>query len=730
MSKGISKRILLFLLTMIVIVLSAQVLLHIHLSEQHKSGIEAKVVSRQRMLTEQISRLIFEIDHKQHQGESYKEVLTDLKLTRQKWIDSHKAISQGSDLYQTSVKEGEEEKAIIAKLNPAFLNIKKELDALIASPEGSIEEHIKQIAILDAVYEEQILQLLYYFNNKNNKQFNRIQVLSWGLAALGIVIMFTMFYLIIKPALKRVAKQNTELKTLNQSLQKASEVKSDFLANVSHEIRTPMNGIIGMAGILNRTTLDSDQKSYVNTIKSSAENLMVIINDILDYSKLDSEKLRLEKSTFQLQNAVEEVVDLLKPSIQEKGLELIVYLEPEVSGDYCGDVIRLKQVLINLLNNAIKFTEKGEVLLTVERVADEGGFSQVKFEIKDTGIGMSAETLENLFESFMQADTSTTRKYGGTGLGLSICKKLVALMAGRIWAESELGKGSSFFFTTILESEEALAQSQKEEKLAGLRALVVDDNTTNLRILVKQLSNWGVRSTPFNSPELVVEIIKDLSKFDFCVMDMQMPMMDGEQLAAEIRKYYSVEELPIIVLSSIGTGLMNDADRLFSSYLTKPVAPSRLLNTLVNVIDDQKGGESKNQFSPNQKQASAFNKLRILIADDNELNLMVAGKILEQMGYASDRVYDGNEVIEKLHKQSYDLILMDIEMPGINGTEATKRIHGMFDKNDRPIIIGLSGNVARAEIQSYLDSGMDDFLPKPLNESDLFQKIEDWFEQD
>ena len=211
---------------------------------------------------------------------------------------------------------------------------------------------------------------------------------------------------------------------------------------------------------------------------------------------------------------------------------------------------------------------------------------------------------------------------------------------------------------------------------------------------------------------------------------MQMPMMDGEQLAAEIRKYYSVEELPIIVLSSIGTGLMNDTDRLFSSYLTKPVAPSRLLNTLVNVIDDQKGDESKNQFSPDQKQASAFNKLRILIADDNELNLMVAGKILEQMGYASDRVYNGNEVIEKLHKQTYDLILMDIEMPGINGTEATKRIQGMYDKNDRPIIIGLSGNVARAEIQSYLDSGMDDFLPKPLNESDLFQKIEDWFEQD
>jgi len=730
MSTSISKRILLFLLTMIVIVLSAQVLLHVQLSEQHKSGIEAKVVSRQRMLTEQISRLIFEIDHKQNQGDSYKDALTDLKLTRQKWIDSHKAISQGSDLYQTSVKEGEEEKAIIAKLNPAFLDIKKELDALIASPEGNIENQIKQIAILDAVYEEQILQLLYYFNNKNNQQFERIQLLSWSLAALGIVIMFTMFYLIIKPALKRVEKQNSELKTLNQSLQKASDVKSDFLANVSHEIRTPMNGIIGMTGILNRTTLDSDQKSYVNTIKSSAENLMVIINDILDYSKLDSEKLRLEKSTFQLQTAVEEVVDLLKPSLQDKGLELIVYLEPEVSGDYCGDVIRLKQVLINLLNNAIKFTEKGEVLLTVERVADEGGFSQVKFEIKDTGIGMSAATLENLFESFMQADTSTTRKYGGTGLGLSICKKLVALMGGRIWAESELGKGSSFYFTTILESEEALAQSQREEKLAGLRALVVDDNTTNLRILVKQLSNWGVRSTPFNSPELVVEIIKDLSKFDFCVMDMQMPLMDGEQLATEIRKYYSVEELPIIVLSSIGTSFMNDSAQLFSSYLTKPVAPSRLLNTLVNVIDAQNGEVKNNRFSLHQQQTSAFNQLRILIADDNELNLMVTAKILEQMGYSSDRVYNGHEVIERLNKQRYDLILMDVEMPGIEGTEATKRIHGMFDKNDRPVIIGLSGNVEQSEVQSYLDSGMDDFLPKPLNETALFQKLEDWFEQD
>lgn len=730
MGNGISKRILLFLLTMIFIVLSAQVILHVHLKEQHKSGIEAKVVSRQRMLTEQISRLIFEIDHKQNQGESYKEVLTDLKLTRQKWIDSHKAISQGSDLYQTSVKEGEEEKRIIAKLNPAFINIKKELDALIAASDENVEEHIKQIAVLDGVYEEQILQLLYYFNNKNNQQFKGIQVLSWGAAGLGIVIMLTMFYLIIKPSLKRVAKQNTELKTLNQSLRKASEVKSDFLANVSHEIRTPMNGIIGMAGLLNRTKLDSDQKPYVNTIKSSAENLMVIINDILDYSKLESEKLRLEKSTFQLQNAVEEVVDLLKPSVQEKGLELIVYIEPEASGNYCGDVIRLKQVLINLLNNAIKFTEKGEVLLTVELVADEGGFSQIKFEIKDTGIGMSPDTLENLFESFMQADTSTTRKYGGTGLGLSICKKLVTLMGGRIWAESELGKGSNFFFTTILESEQALAQSQREEKLAGLRALVVDDNTTNLRILVKQLSNWGVRSTPFNSPELVVEIIKDLSKFDFCLMDMQMPMMDGEQLAHEIRKHYSAQELPIIVLSSIGTGLMNDEAKLFSGYLTKPVAPSRLMNTLVNVIDEQKGIAKKDNFSPNLNQPSAFNDLRILIADDNELNLMVAGKILEQMGYASDRVHNGDEVLQRLNKQHYDLILMDVEMPEINGTEATKRIHGMFDKNERPIIFGLSGNVERAEIQSYLDSGMDDFLPKPLNETELFQKIEDWFEQD
>ncbi len=727
MNSGISKRIVLFLVTMTVIVFGAQLFLSLQLGEQHKSDIEAKVVSRQRMLTEQIESLVFEYNYQQSKGENTKDVLTDLKLARQKWIDSHKAISQGSDLYQTSAKNGEEEKKIIAQLNPIFIRIKKELDAILGEPEAGFETRMENIAQLNAQYEEHILELLYYFNNKTNKQYEHIKMLSWGLSILGVVVMFLLFYVIIKPALKKVARQNEELKELNQSLQQASEVKSDFLANVSHEIRTPMNGIIGMAGILKKTQLDGDQNSYVNTIKSSAENLMVIINDILDYSKLDSEKLELEKSTFNLQQAVEEVVDLLKPSVQEKDIELIFYLEPELAGEFCGDVIRLKQVLINLLNNAIKFTEKGEVVLTAEKLADEGGFSQVKFQIKDTGIGMSKETQEHLFESFMQADTSTTRKYGGTGLGLSICKKLVALMGGRIWTESQLGKGSSFFFTTILESEGALEQSKKEENLSGLRALVVDDNTTNLRILVKQLSNWGVRSTPFNSPELVVEIIKDLSKFDLCILDMQMPKMDGEQLAIEIRKHFSEKELPIVVLSSIGTGVMKDEQALFSSYLTKPVAPSRLMNTLANVMERK--GEPSKQRTPKNKQSS-FNTLRILIADDNELNLMVTSKVLEQMGYASDRVYSGEEALRKLSKKHYDLVLMDIEMPGMSGLEASQKIHGMYEEQDRPVIIALTGNVDQKDVQHCLNAGMDDYLPKPLSEELLHQKLGDWFENE
>lgn len=729
MSSGISKRIVLFLLTMVVIVLGAQLFLSLQLAEQHKSDIEAKVVSRQRMLTEQIESLVFEFHYRQSKDENCKEVLTDLKLARQKWIDSHKAITQGSELYQTSAKNGEEEKKIIAQLNPVFIKIKKELDAILAAPKTELEPRMGNIALLNSKYEEQILELLYFFNNKTNKQYQQIKMFSWGLSALGVVVMFLLFYVIIKPSLKKVARQNEELKELNQNLQRASEVKSDFLANVSHEIRTPMNGIIGMSGILKKTKLDADQSSYVNTIKNSAENLMVIINDILDYSKLDSEKLELERSTFNLQQAVEEVIDLLKPSVQDKNLELIFYLEPELTGEFCGDVIRLKQVLINLLNNAIKFTDKGEVLLTVEKIADEGGFSQVRFHIKDTGIGMSKETQAQLFESFMQADTSTTRKYGGTGLGLSICKKLVALMGGRIWCESELGEGSSFLFTTILESEEALEQSKKEERLAGLRALVVDDNTTNLRILVKQLSNWGVRSTPFNSPELVVEIIKDLSKFDLCILDMQMPMMDGEQLAVEIRKHFTEKELPIVVLSSTGTGVMNDQQELFSSYLTKPVAPSRLMSTLVSVMDQKGEDRPTKGLSPINKQSS-FNTLRILIADDNELNLMVTSKMLEQMGYASDRVYSGEEALRKLSMKSYDLVLMDIEMPGMSGVETSKKIHGMYEENDRPVIIALTGNIEQKDVQQCLNSGMDDFIPKPLNEELLQKKLGDWFDND
>jgi two-component system sensor histidine kinase/response regulator len=257
----------------------------------------------------------------------------------------------------------------------------------------------------------------------------------------------------------------------------------------------------------------------------------------------------------------------------------------------------------------------------------------------------------------------------------------------------------------------------------------VDDNTTNLRILVKQLSNWGVRSTPFNSPELVVEIIKDLSKFDLCILDMQMPMMDGEQLAIEIRKHFSEKELPIVILSSIGVGVMNDEQDLFSSYLTKPVAPSRLMNTLVNVMERKGVDQPAKSLSPKNKQSS-FNTLRILIADDNELNLMVTSKILEQMGYSSDRVYSGEEALNKLSKKSYDLVLMDIEMPGMSGVEASKKIRGMYDENDRPVIIALTGNVDQKDVQHCLNSGMDDFIPKPLNEETLNEKIGDWFENE
>lgn len=420
---------------------------------------------------------------------------------------------------------------------------------------------------------------------------------------------------------------------------------------------------------------------------------------------------------------------MLKPSSIEKGLELMYYIEPEVPERISMDVFRLKQVLINLLNNAIKFTDKGEVLLQVGVVNTDQGLVQLKFCIKDTGIGIERDQIDSLFKSFSQVDSSNTRRYQGTGLGLAICKNIVNLMGGKIWVTSELGQGSEFNFTAIGESVES-AQSERLDMsaLKGLKALVVDDNTTNLKILVKQLANWGIQATPFNDPDLVVDLISNLRKFDFCIFDMQMPGIDGKELTRRIREHYPEEEFPVIVLSSIGKSLLGDDAGMYSAYLTKPVKQTHLLATIHKVlgvskqqvaVDGLKTGNHAGQFQSND--------IRILIAEDNEINQAVTAMTLEILGYKSERAFNGNEVIDKINSRDFDLILMDVHMPEMDGIETTQKIRSMLHKDESPVIIGLSGVEGEDEVKRCLKNGMDDFLSKPLDADDLAGMIDHWF---
>jgi CheY-like chemotaxis protein len=545
-----------------------------------------------------------------------------------------------------------------------------------------------------------------------------------------VLVMILSFAFLIRPLLRRLQKQNIEFQELNTSLEKTNQVKSDFLANMSHEIRTPMNGMIGMSTLLRRTKLDEEQQEYVQTINSSAESLLVIINDILDYSKIEAGKLELHNEPFSLMDTVEEVIDMLKPSAHAKSLELISYIHPKVPQEIVADSYRLRQVLINLVNNAIKFTNQGEVLLEIDLVTQEENFLQLKFLVRDTGIGIEQGKIQNLFSSFTQADTSTTRKYGGTGLGLAICKNIINLMGGRIWAESDPGKGSSFHFTMVGESSDSETKvSYDATALRGLKALVVDDNKTNLKILVKQLANWGMQATPFNSPELVLEIMGNLKKFDLCVIDMQMPEIDGHGLTVKIREHYSAAELPIIVLSSIGKSLIEAEEGLYSSYLTKPVKQSKLLSTLNKVMGVSAGELAKTSITQGNVEGGLLNNgLKILIAEDNEISQAVTAKTLEILGHTSDKAFTGLEVMEKINRQSFDLILMDLQMPELNGLQATKKIKSIYTSDQAPVIIGLSSG-GKSDEKSCMNSGMDDVLNKPLNPDELEEKINYWFPQ-